>query len=113
MSDGIIVLGATQREHDENLAAVLQRLRDCNIRRLNKAKCTFSQSKVTFYGHVFAADGVTPDPQKVEAIVNAAPPSSAKDIMSLLGMAQYVSRFIPNYASVSAPLRKLTHKDVK
>ena len=30
----------------------------------------------------------------------------------LLGMTQYVSRFIPNYASITVPLRALTHQKV-
>ena len=32
---------------------------------------------------------------------------------SLLGLVSYISQFITNYASLTAPLRKLTHQDVK
>ena len=112
LSDDIIIYGKTQTEHDQNLKAVLQRLRECNMR-LNKAKCAFSQRQVAFFGHIFSDGGVHPDPKKIAAIVNAAPPTCAKDVMSLLGTAQYVARFIRNYAAITAPLRQLTHKDVK
>ncbi|CAB3977432.1 Transposon Ty3-I Gag-Pol poly [Paramuricea clavata] len=39
------------------------------------------------------------------------PPESPSEVKSLLGMAQYVSRFIPNYAAITAPLRALTHQN--
>ena len=40
------------------------------------------------------------------------PPRNVSEMKSLLGMTQYVSRFIPNYASTTAPLRALTHQKV-
>ena len=36
------------------------------------------------------------------------PPQSASEVKSLLGMVQYVSRFIPQHAATTAPLRNLT-----
>ena len=32
---------------------------------------------------------------------------------SFLGMAGYLSKFIPRYSSLTAPLRKLTRKDTR
>ena len=43
---------------------------------------------------------------------NASPPQNASDNKSLLGMTRYVSRFIPNYATITAPLRLLTRQDM-
>lgn len=62
---------------------------------------------------IFSAQGMSPDPAKVETIKKADPPRSVSDVRSLLGMTNYVSRFIKNYADMVAPLRELTHKDVK
>ena len=111
MSDDIIVYGKTQQEHDKCLKAVLERLRQKNVK-LNKDKCMISHNHVCFYGHIFSADGIAADPNKTSAIVNAAAPQNASEVRSLLGMAQYVSRFIPAYAEITAELRELTHKDV-
>ena len=36
-----------------------------------------------------------------------------KEVKSFLGLASYVSRFIPNYATVTSPLRILTHQDAE
>ena len=64
-----------------------------------------------FFGYVFSKDGTAPDPKKVEEVVNLSTPSTASEVRSLLGMTSYCSRFIPDYATKTEPLRKLTHKD--
>ena len=58
---------------------------------------------------VFSAQGMSSDPAKVEAIKQADPPTSVSDVRSLLGMTNYVSRFIRNYADIVSPLCDLTH----
>ena len=107
ISDDIIVFGKGKDEHDRNFRDVLQRLHD-NSLRLNKDKCLFCKSEVSFYGHIFSSSGIKPDPKKVETIHNASPLQNATDVKSLLGMTQYAFHFIPNYATITAPLRFLT-----
>ena len=107
ISDDIIVFGQNQETHDKNLRSVFERLKDNNVR-LNKEKCVFSQPEIMFYGHIFSANGIRPDPKKVDTIKNATPPQNVSEVKSFLGMTQYVSRFIPGYANITAPLRSLT-----
>ena len=64
-----------------------------------------------FFGYVFTGDGISPDPEKVEDLVNLRTPSSVTEVRSLLGMFNYYARFVPGYASKAEPLRKLTHKN--
>ena len=111
ISDDIIVYGTSTEDHDENLRAVLTRIQEFNVI-LNKEKCRFSQPSVTFYGHVFGKNAITADANKISAVINASPPTSISEVCSFLGMAQYVSRFIPHFAKITAPLRKLTHQDM-
>ena len=111
ISNDIIVFGKGKDEHDKILRGVLQRLKENNLR-LNKDKCEFRKSEIRFYGHIFSSRSVKPNPKKVDAIRNASPPQNASDNKSLLGMTQYVSRFIPNYATITAPLRLLTRQDM-
>jgi type III secretory pathway component EscU len=61
---------------------------------LNKGKCEFNRDKVEFFGYVFSKDGISADPKKINAIKNAEPPKNAAEIRSLLGLANYVSRFM-------------------
>ena len=100
-----------EKEHDENLCRVLTRLKENNAK-LNREKCSFRQRQVVFFGHTFSSNGVQADPSKIETIKNMQPPKNVSEIKSHLGMTQYVSRFIPNYASITAPLRTLTHQNV-
>ena len=90
----------------------MQRPRACNLT-LNKDKCQFNKRKIEFFGHVFTSSGVSPDPRKVEAIANASDPTNAQEVRSLLGLVTYCSRFIPDLATISAPLRELTKEHVK
>ena len=110
ISDDILVFGKTQSAHDHALEAVFQRLKERGLT-LNKSKCEYSKDKVEFFGYVFSGDGIAPDPKKIEDIINLQTPTSASEVRSLLGMTNYCSRFIPDYATKTEPLRRLTHKD--
>ena len=111
ISDDIIVFGRTQKEHDASLKAVLQRLKEKGLT-VSPEKCVFNKSTLHFYGHVFSKEGVSPDPKKIQAIHNATPPANPAEVRSLLGMASYCARFVPDFSTVTAPLRELTKTDV-
>jgi hypothetical protein len=111
LSDDIIVHGKTQKEHDISLRATLKKLEE-NGAKLNKEKCVFSVNELVFFGHVFGAKGVSADPEKIKTITATTPPKNVSEVRSFLGMTQYVSRFIPNYATMTEPLRRLTRSDV-
>ncbi|KAK7099318.1 hypothetical protein V1264_003469 [Littorina saxatilis] len=110
LSDDIIIHGKTQAEHDVALQATLQQLQNHGAK-LNREKCVFSVSELTFFGHIFGKKGVAASPDKVSTIINSPPPTNVSEVRSLLGMTQYVARFIANYATITEPLRNLTKKD--
>ena len=110
ISDDVIINGNSQQEHDTALYNVCERFAKVGLT-LNKEKCLFSQNKLTFFGMVFSAKGISVDPDKVSAIKNISPPTSVKDVRSFLGMATYCAKFIPNFSDLSEPLRKLTIKN--
>ncbi|XP_060604313.1 uncharacterized protein K02A2.6-like [Ruditapes philippinarum] len=112
IADDIVCFGKTHEEHDANLRALLQRLQDRNLT-LNSQKCSFGQSKIKFYGYVFSESGISPDPDKVNAVKNMDRPKSISEIRSFLGLTNYLSKFIDGYSSLTEPLRRLTHKGVK
>ena len=112
ISDDIIVFGKNQSDHDDALQAVLQRMRE-NSLTANPAKCLFNQSSIDFFGHHFSADGISADDKKVASLINASPPKNATEARSFLGLAQYLARFIKDFASISAPIRQLTHLNAK
>jgi len=112
ISDDVIVYGKTQMEHDAYLEKVLERMREKGLK-LNADKCKFNMDKLTFMGHVLSANGVSPDESKVEAVTSARNPQNATELRSFLGLVNYCARYIPNFSTISAPLRELTKSRVK
>ena len=112
ISDDAIIYGVNVEEHDKTLHAVLTRFTELNLT-LRKDKGQFYMPRIEFFGMVFSGQGMSPDPAKVEAIKQAEAPTSVSDVRSLLGMANYASHFIRDYADIVAPLRDLTHKGME
>ena len=110
ITDDILVFGKTLKEHDHNFKTTFQQLREKGLT-LNKSKCEFRKDKLEFFGYVFSKDGISPDPKKVVDVVNLQTPSTKSEVRSLPWMTNYCSRFIPDYATKTEPLRKLSHKD--
>ncbi|CAB4022057.1 Hypothetical predicted protein, partial [Paramuricea clavata] len=110
IADDIIVYGSTRKEHDENLDKCLQRLTTRGLT-LNASKCKLLNPTLEFFGQIFSADGTRPDPQRVVDLQNVATPTTVQEVRSLLGMANYSSQYIPNFATITAPLRLLTKND--
>ena len=112
ISDDILIFAKTQQEHDLTMESVLKRADEKNLR-FNGEKCVFDKSSITFYGHVFSKNGVSPCPEKIEAIKSLKPPTNVHELRSYVGMVTYCGRFINDLATMTAPLCKLTKKDVK
>ena len=111
IADDLIVYGCGMKEHDEHLNVVLSKLEEAGLT-LNKSKCEFRLTKLTFFGHDLSKEGVSPSKEKVGAILEARHPETIAEIRSFLGLVQYCAKFIPNLAQIAEPLRKITRKDV-
>ena len=77
---------------------------------LNKDKCEINKSELRYMGHTLSKHGLKIDDMKVKAVRDAKPPTNASEVKSLLGLVGFCSKFIPNYATIAEPLRKLTRK---
>ena len=109
--DNIIVWGQSKEKHDERLKAVLDRVREANLK-LNKEKFVFCVQELTFLGHILAANGIKPDEINVRAVLEMPVPENKLDLCRFMGMTTYLGKFLPNLSSVSAPLRHLLQDDV-
>ena len=107
--DDILVHGKTKEEHDKNLRKVLTKLSQANLT-LNRGKCKFFQNKIGFLGHTIDASGISPDPEKVRALQTMPPPSNQSEVRRFLGMANQLSKFLPDLADSTKPLRDLLIK---
>ncbi|GBN51254.1 Retrovirus-related Pol polyprotein from transposon 17.6 [Araneus ventricosus] len=64
-------------------------------------------------GLLVSKDGIKADPSHVRAINEIEKPTSKNDIKRLLGMVNFLSKFIPNVSAVTSPLRVLLKKDME
>ena len=67
VSDDIIVFGKDKKSHDRALYKTLKKLQTSGLT-INVQKCEFNKPKIAFYGHIFSADGVSPDSEKIKAL---------------------------------------------
>ncbi|UYV76630.1 K02A2.6-like [Cordylochernes scorpioides] len=109
--DDILILAKRKEEHDETLREVLRRLKNSGIT-LNKEKCQFGVSNVTFLGHYIDEYGIKADEKKVKAIAEMKPPTDVHGVQRFMGMVNFLGRFVPNLAEITKPLNDLRKKDV-
>lgn len=83
-------------DHDNKLVGLLERCRGKGIK-LNQKKLKFRRSQVSFMGHLISADGLSPDPAKVEAIQKMPIPSNKQDVRRLLGTVNYLQKFSASF----------------
>ncbi|KAK2701583.1 hypothetical protein QYM36_019776, partial [Artemia franciscana] len=63
---------------------------------------------VTYFGHVISEQGMQPDPEKLEAINNMPTPSNSGELATLLGMLNYLAKYIPNLSTQNKTLHDLS-----
>ena len=105
-SDDILIFDQDTPYHSHYVAWVLKRLKKRNIQAsLPKAK--FGVEKIGFVGHFLDAEGLHADPAKVKSVQSMEVPKDAAAVRRVLGMCQYLSKFIKDYAQLSAPMSDL------
>ena len=110
MIDDILIHGKMREEHSTHLRDVLDRLQDAGMT-LNKEKCQFAQTSLKFLGHIIDSERIRPDPNKVQAILDIQTPANVGDVRRYLGMVNHLSKFAPNLAEVTQPMRELLVKE--
>ena len=66
---------------------------------------------MAFFPHIFSAKRLSPDPQKIRAITDMPTPSDKAALRHFLGMANYLSRFVPHLSDLCQPLRQVVDTD--
>ncbi len=104
--DDILVFSSSLDEHAEHLDAVLTTLAE-NSLFAKLTKSDFCKEKLKWLGHIITKDGVKMDPSKIQKILDWPTPKSAKELQSFIGLCGFFHTFIPNYATLVAPLDPL------
>ncbi|GBG67706.1 hypothetical protein CBR_g834 [Chara braunii] len=108
--DDILVFSRTLEEHHSHLRQVLEKLREANFK-INAKKCDWAKTQVLYLGHVLDEDGVKPEDSKIAAIRDWPTPRTLTELRSFLGLANYYRKFVRNFSTIAAPLRRLLRKE--
>jgi hypothetical protein len=110
--DDILIYSKSEEEHAWHLRIILQRLRDHQLY-AKFSKYAFWLKEVLFLGHIFSAEGIVVDHNKVQEVLDWKSPRSVMQIYSFLGLAEYYCWFIPNFSKIAKPMTKLLEKEAK
>ena len=66
------IIEEAEKDHDINLWNLMLRCREVNLK-LNPKKFQFKVKQVTWMGHLLSSTGITPHPDRVQAIKDMTP----------------------------------------
>ena len=95
--DDILVASENPQQHMEDLKRVFEIL-DENGLIINRSKCVLGKTSLEFLGYRVDEHGVSPLPERVEAICRQTRPTTIKELQRFLGMVNYYRRFIQHAA---------------
>ena len=67
---------------------------------LKPSKVQFGPREVKYLGHVLTADGIRIGEDRIKAIVNLPTPETIEELRSVLGMVNFVRKFIPDLVGI-------------
>eukprot|EP00731_Ephydatia_muelleri_P011389 Em0006g283a len=105
--DDLVIHITTWEEHLTQIQTVFQRLRLAGLT-AKPQKCQLGMSRCVYLGHVVGSGLVQPERSKMQGVESFPTPTTKKQVRCFLGMTGYYRKFIPDYASIAAPLTDLT-----
>ena len=109
--DDMVIFGVDQEYHDANLINLLNVCQKEGLV-LNSKKLELRRERVTFFGAKYTAQGMHPDPKKVQGITEMTVPIDKQQLQSFLGMVNYMGTFIPNLSHQTELLQAMLKKDI-
>ncbi|UYV65427.1 hypothetical protein LAZ67_3004340 [Cordylochernes scorpioides] len=82
--DDVLIASDSEIQHVSHLQQLFGRLRDYGLT-INETKCTFGQPSVKFLGFIITNAGISPDPQRVQAIKDIPIPDTVGKLRRFLG----------------------------
>ena len=110
--DDILILSKTEAEHIKHLRLVFQRLSEYNLK-LRIDKCKFFAKELKYLGFILDAYGIRPDPAYIDKVIELRIPTDKKSLQRVLGMINWLHRYIPRLSDYIWPLTRLTRKNIK
>ena len=104
--DDIIACSATWAGHLRLLEDMFLALREAGLT-LKPSKIQFGPTEVKYLGRIPTDQGIRIGQDRIRAIVDLPTPTTTNELRSLLGMVNFVRKFLPDLAPVIEPLEAL------
>ena len=110
--DDFCIMDHDYDTHLKHLDYILGKLREHGFS-VKAEKTQLIKDEIQFLGFVISEQGIRPNRQKIEAILDIPAPRNIRQLRRFLGICQYQARFLINYAREVQPLRELLKKEKK
>lgn len=107
--DDVLAHDKTWKTHLDTLRDFFTRVRNAKLT-LRPSKCEIGAPEVPFLGFQVREGEIHPQAGTVEKILQAPRPETKKQMRAFLGLAGFYRKFVPNFATVAAPLTDLVRK---
>ena len=109
IADDITIHSCTEVENDAPLQNLMQIACKYDLV-FNPQKTHMKAQATNFFSYLYDADGVHPDPGKVNVIHALPVPTNVTKLQEFLGLVMYLSPFIPGLSTLTSPLCELLKK---
>jgi len=103
----IFVFSDTFEEHIKDVTKACSKLQNAGYY-ANPKKSAFFATKLNILGHMIDDDGIIPAPEEIQTKMDWTRPDNQKELQRFTGMVNYISKFIPHIATITAPLTELS-----
>ena len=103
IANDITIHGCIEAEHDAHLQNLMQVACKYGVV-FNPQKTHVKAPAINFFGCLYNANGVHPDPEKVDAVHALTAPTNVTELQEFLGIVTYLSPFIHGLSTLTAPL---------
>jgi hypothetical protein len=80
---------------------------------VNPDKCSWFACKVQYLGLEISREGISPQKDKIQGILNMAPPKKQKEVCCFVGLVNFYRDLYPHQAKIFTPLTSLCGKNTK
>lgn len=104
--DDVLVYAQNHRQLLDNTRLVLTELvaaGGC----IGITKCRFGARTIKYLGNIVCAEGIRPNPEAVDAVLNYPRPTTVKQLQRFIGLATFVRRHYRDFASLEARIRSI------
>jgi hypothetical protein len=106
LDDLLCIFKLSLEDHLQKLEEVLRKICNAGLK-VNAANLTFCALEIKYLGYVLTRDGITPQSNKVQAILMIKPPTWIQQLRHFLGMVHYYRDLWARWSNMLTPLTSL------